>query len=52
MWIQLKERDQTLSRLFDYWIRGIKPEGAERRWSVWHSVLGFGADAEAETDLD
>ena len=42
----------TLPLEIDDSIGGIKPEGAERRWSVWHSVLGFGADAEAEADLD
>lgn len=44
-WIQLKKRDRTLARLFDYWVSGIKHEGAEPRWSVWHNVLGFGAQA-------
>jgi len=42
-WIVLKKADQTIDRLFDYWIRGIDPPGAvQPRWSILHDVLGWG----------
>jgi ABC-type amino acid transport substrate-binding protein len=42
-WILLKQRDQTIQRLFDYWILGQEPPSdREPRWSVLHDVLGWG----------
>ncbi len=44
LWIQLKQRDRTLERLFDYWYRG-KAEGNRKvRWSVLRNVLGWGGE--------
>ncbi len=40
-WIELKERDGTKDRLFDYWIRGLTEEKRSRRWSVIRDVLGW-----------
>jgi Na+/H+-dicarboxylate symporter len=42
LWIQLKQRDQTLERLFDYWYRGKAEEKRTVRWSVLRNVLGWG----------
>ncbi len=42
LWIQLKQRDQTLERLFDYWYRGKAEEKRTARWSVLRNVLGWG----------
>jgi ABC-type amino acid transport substrate-binding protein len=42
-WILLKQRDQTIQRLFDYWILGQEPPSDRKpRWSVLHDVLGWG----------
>jgi Na+/H+-dicarboxylate symporter/ABC-type amino acid transport substrate-binding protein len=38
-WIDLKERDGTLRRLYDYWILGRDPEQRTQRWSVVRDVL-------------
>jgi Na+/H+-dicarboxylate symporter len=40
-WIELKERDGTRRRLFDYWIRGRAEEQRKPRWSVIRNVLGW-----------
>jgi len=40
-WIDLKERDGTTDRLFDYWIRGRAEEKRTPRWSVIRDVLGW-----------
>jgi ABC-type amino acid transport substrate-binding protein len=40
-WIDLKERDGTRDRLFDYWIRGRTPQKRTPRWSVIRDVLGW-----------
>ncbi len=40
-WIELKERDGTKDRLFDYWIRGLAEEKRSPRWSVIRDVLGW-----------
>ena len=40
-WIDLKERDGTGDRLFDYWIRGRTQEKRTPRWSVIRDVLGW-----------
>jgi Na+/H+-dicarboxylate symporter len=40
-WLGLKERDGTLDRLFDYWIRGRDERASSRRWSVLRDVLGW-----------
>jgi hypothetical protein len=42
LWIQLKQRDQTLERLFDYWYRGMAKEKHTPRWSVLRNVLSWG----------
>jgi Na+/H+-dicarboxylate symporter len=38
-WIELKRRDGTLERLFDYWMRGVDQERRAPRWSVIRDVL-------------
>jgi ABC-type amino acid transport substrate-binding protein len=40
-WIDLKERDGTRDRLFDYWIHGRTQEKRTPRWSVIRDVLGW-----------
>jgi ABC-type amino acid transport substrate-binding protein len=40
-WIDLKERDGTRDRLFDYWIRGRIQEKRTQRWSVIRDLLGW-----------
>lgn len=40
-WLDLKRRDHTLDRLFDYWYRGKAPEKRVVRWSVIRNVLGW-----------
>ena len=41
-WIELKRRDQTLQRLYDYWVLGkTPPSKKEPRWSVVRNVLGW-----------
>jgi Na+/H+-dicarboxylate symporter len=40
-WIDLKERDGTRDRLFDYWIRGRIQEKRTPRWSVIRDLLGW-----------
>jgi len=44
LWIQLKQRDQTLERLFDYWYRGKAEQKLQPRWSVLRDVLGWGGE--------
>ena len=42
-WFLLKQRDQSIQRLFDYWFLGHEPPSdPEPRWSVLHDVLGWG----------
>ncbi len=38
-WIELKRRDGTLERLFDYWMRGLNERQRQPRWSVIRDVL-------------
>lgn len=38
-WIELKQRDRTVERLFDYWIRGRAQQTRRPRWSVIRDVL-------------
>jgi hypothetical protein len=38
-WIDLKRKDNTLSRLYDYWILGKSDDKAAPRWSVIRNVL-------------
>ena len=38
-WIDLKRKDNTLSRLYDYWILGKSNDSAAPRWSVIRNVL-------------
>ena len=40
-WLELKRRDRTLERLFDYWYQGKAPEKRVERWSVIRNVLGW-----------
>jgi Na+/H+-dicarboxylate symporter len=44
LWIQLKQRDRTLDRLFDYWYRGKAEQKRQARWSVLRDVLGWGGE--------
>lgn len=39
-WIELKQRDRTIDRLFDHWILGRAAESTEPRWSILRNVLG------------
>ena len=38
-WLELKQKDGTLSALYDYWILGRTGGTAARRWSVMRNVL-------------
>ena len=38
-WLELKEKDGTLSALYDYWILGRTGEAGARRWSMMRDVL-------------
>ncbi|MCK5815146.1 MAG: cation:dicarboxylase symporter family transporter [Flavobacteriaceae bacterium] len=38
-WLQLKEKDGTINKLFDYWIEGKGAHLVEPRWSVIKDVL-------------
>ncbi len=38
-WIDLKKRDGTIDRLYDYWILGRDEGRREPRWSVIRNVL-------------
>ncbi len=40
-WIDLKHKDRTIERLFDYWIRGRQLVVDEPRWSIARDVLGW-----------
>ena len=40
-WIDLKRRDGSIERRYDYWVRGLHAEGAGPRWSVIRNVLGW-----------
>ena len=40
-WIDLKRRDNTLTRLYDHWILGKTGHSAEPRWCVIRDVLGW-----------
>ncbi len=40
VWISLKTKDGTVSRLYDYWIQDqLPPETSEHRWSIIRNVL-------------
>ena len=41
-WIDLKKKDGTIDRRYDYWILGRDLEKQEPRWSVLRNVLGVG----------
>ena len=38
-WVDLKEKDGTVSSLYDYWILGRNVEETKRRWSIIRDVL-------------
>ncbi len=40
-WILLKQKDGTVSALFDHWIRGLGAEDTAPRWSIVRNVLGW-----------
>jgi ABC-type amino acid transport substrate-binding protein len=40
-WVALRERDGTIDRLFDYWIRGEAAGRRGPRWSVVRNILGW-----------
>lgn len=40
-WILLKQRDLTISQLFNHWILGQALENKEPRWSIIRDVLGW-----------
>jgi ABC-type amino acid transport substrate-binding protein len=39
LWIDLKKRDKTVTRLYDYWILGKNAVPQSPRWSVIRNVL-------------
>jgi ABC-type amino acid transport substrate-binding protein len=39
VWLDLKKRDGTVARLYDYWILGKNAEPRQPRWSVIRNVL-------------
>ncbi|UCE87753.1 MAG: transporter substrate-binding domain-containing protein, partial [Deltaproteobacteria bacterium] len=40
-WIELKQKDGTIARLYDYWIQGEAAEQSTPRWSVVRNLLGW-----------
>ena len=42
-WLELKRKDGTLDRLYDYWILGRDAAERPRRWSILDDVLGWSA---------
>ncbi len=40
-WMDLREKDGTESRLYDYWILGQQQELSRRRWCIMRDVLGW-----------
>jgi hypothetical protein len=38
-WIILKKKDDTIERIYDYWILGRGAKKKEPRWSVVRNVL-------------
>lgn len=44
-WIELKDRDGQLQRLFDHWITGAGVKDKTPRWCIARDVLGWGADS-------
>ena len=40
-WTEVKRRNNTLTRLYDYWILGNSDGPTEPRWSVIRDVLGW-----------
>ena len=40
-WIDLKKRDQTIAKLYDYWILGRAAVEREPRWSIIRNVLHY-----------
>ena len=40
-WLLLKQKNQTIQSLYDYWILGKNAVPKQRRWSVIRDVLGW-----------
>jgi ABC-type amino acid transport substrate-binding protein len=40
-WVDLKKKDGTVQRLYDYWVLGKNAEKKQARWSVIRDVLGW-----------
>jgi ABC-type amino acid transport substrate-binding protein len=38
-WLELKKRDGTIERLYDYWVLGKNAEPTGPRWSIGRDVL-------------
>ncbi|MEN8136963.1 MAG: cation:dicarboxylase symporter family transporter [Bacteroidota bacterium] len=38
-WIELKKKDKTIERLYDYWVLGKEVKETKPRWSIVHDVL-------------
>jgi ABC-type amino acid transport substrate-binding protein len=38
-WIELKKKDKTIDRLYNYWILGIEAEERGPRWTIIRDVL-------------
>lgn len=47
-WIDLKEREGELQRLFDHWIVGLDAAKEGHRWCIARDVLGWGTPAKTE----
>jgi Na+/H+-dicarboxylate symporter len=39
-WLELRDRDGTLDRLFQYWMRGEHPDGEPAEPSLWEDFVG------------
>lgn len=40
-WLQLKQENGFLERVYDYWLLGKNPKAKKERWSVARDVLGW-----------
>jgi hypothetical protein len=38
-WIELRQRDGSIDKLFEYWMRGKEPNGATAQPSPWDSIF-------------
>jgi hypothetical protein len=38
-WVELKKKDKTIDRLYNYWILGKGAKAQKPRWSIIRNVL-------------